>query len=172
MLVPIGPFSLTHRRAVTRLHRHTASKSAGLHSATLPCRSLYREVHSVRILHALGRDNARVDGYPGAQPGMATTRETGSFAALLRQYRAAAGLSQEELAEQAGLSRRGISDLERGTRRFPYPATARRLAQALGLGAAQQSALLAAAHSSKSSEPSVAAGFLPRPLSSFVGRER
>lgn len=32
---------------------------------------------------------------------------------LLQQYRQAAGLSQEELAERAGLSARGISDLER-----------------------------------------------------------
>jgi transcriptional regulator with XRE-family HTH domain len=33
---------------------------------------------------------------------------------LLLQHRLAAGLSQEELAKRAGLSRRGISDLERG----------------------------------------------------------
>ena len=36
---------------------------------------------------------------------------------LLLRYRMAAGLSQEDLAERAGLSRRGISDLERGARR-------------------------------------------------------
>ena len=57
----------------------------------------------------------------------------GSFGALLQQHRIAAGLSQEELAERAGLSRRCTSDLERGTRQAPYPATVRRLAQALGL---------------------------------------
>jgi hypothetical protein len=36
---------------------------------------------------------------------------------------AAGRLSQEALAAQAGLSRRGISDLERGARRAPHPAT-------------------------------------------------
>jgi predicted ATPase/transcriptional regulator with XRE-family HTH domain len=59
----------------------------------------------------------------------------------------AAGLSQEELAERAGLSRRGISDLERGMRRVPYPATVRRLAQALGLDEAERTTLHVAARS-------------------------
>ena len=36
------------------------------------------------------------------------------FAGLLRQLRAEAGLTQEELAEAAGLSPRSVSDLERG----------------------------------------------------------
>jgi transcriptional regulator with XRE-family HTH domain len=63
---------------------------------------------------------------------------------LLQQHRLAAGLSQEELAEQAGLSRRGISDLERGLRETPYPATIRRLAEALSLPEAERAALLAA----------------------------
>jgi predicted ATPase/DNA-binding XRE family transcriptional regulator len=54
----------------------------------------------------------------------------------------AAGLSQEELAERAGLSRRGISDLERGARRSPHPATLRRLVEALNLDQAQRAALL------------------------------
>jgi hypothetical protein len=42
----------------------------------------------------------------------AATAGPGPFGTLLQRYRAAAGLSQEELAEWAGLSRRGISDLE------------------------------------------------------------
>jgi DNA-binding CsgD family transcriptional regulator len=70
-----------------------------------------------------------------------------SFGALLRKYRLAAGLSQGELAERAGLSPRGISDLERGERRAPYPATVRQLAEALGLGEAERAALLAASRS-------------------------
>ena len=37
-----------------------------------------------------------------------------SFGDLLRRLRSAAALSQEELAEHAGLSRHGVSDLERG----------------------------------------------------------
>jgi transcriptional regulator with XRE-family HTH domain len=39
-----------------------------------------------------------------------------AFGALLRRYREEAGLTQEALAERAGLSARGISDLERGIR--------------------------------------------------------
>jgi non-specific serine/threonine protein kinase len=57
----------------------------------------------------------------------------GSFAELLKQYRAAVGLTQEELAERAGLSARAISDLERQARQHPYPHTVQRLIQALDL---------------------------------------
>src|SRR5690242_20514926 len=65
-----------------------------------------------------------------------TEPEVGTaFGIQLQRYRVAAGLSQEALAELAGLSRRGISDLERGKRRLPHPATARRLADALALDA-------------------------------------
>src|SRR5215216_13944 len=56
-----------------------------------------------------------------------------SFAALLRRHRVATGLSQEALAERAGLSARAISDLERGARRAPYRETVRLLADALDL---------------------------------------
>ena len=42
-----------------------------------------------------------------------------SFADLLKQHRLAVGMTQEELAERAGLSARGISDLERGVSRRP-----------------------------------------------------
>src|SRR5579864_560091 len=64
--------------------------------------------------------------------------EPQSFAVLLRRYRAAARLTQEELAECAGMSARAITDLERGVRRFPYPDTVERLARALQLGAAER----------------------------------
>jgi transcriptional regulator with XRE-family HTH domain len=46
---------------------------------------------------------------------MAVDEEHG-FGALPRRHRTVAGLSQEALAERAGLSRRGIADLERGAR--------------------------------------------------------
>src|SRR5215475_10385188 len=46
------------------------------------------------------------------------------FAGLLRQLRAAAGLTQEELAEAAGLSPRSVSDLERGINRTARKDTA------------------------------------------------
>ena len=40
--------------------------------------------------------------------------DTAAFSTVLRQLRTAAALSQEALAERAGLSLRGVSDLERG----------------------------------------------------------
>src|SRR5713226_9067281 len=61
------------------------------------------------------------------------TSEPGALGELLRRHRVAAGLTQERLAEAAGLSARGIADLERGVRRLPYPQTVQRLVQALGL---------------------------------------
>ncbi|HEU5439878.1 MAG TPA: helix-turn-helix domain-containing protein, partial [Ktedonobacterales bacterium] len=64
------------------------------------------------------------------------------FGPLLRRYRAAAGLTQEELAERAGLSTRAISDLERGVKRAPRRETVELLADALTL-TAQKRALFA-----------------------------
>ena len=55
------------------------------------------------------------------------------FAGLLRQLRARARLTQEELAEVAGLSPRSVSDLERGIHRTARKDTAELLAAALGL---------------------------------------
>jgi transcriptional regulator with XRE-family HTH domain len=72
-----------------------------------------------------------------------------SFGSLLRGHRSAAGLTQEELAERAGLSRRGIADLERGARLAPYAATIERLAEALGLSEAERDAMLAAGRARK-----------------------
>ena len=55
------------------------------------------------------------------------------FGALLRRYRIAASLTQEALAERAGLSVRGISDLGRGVNTQPRLETVRTLAQRLGI---------------------------------------
>jgi predicted ATPase/transcriptional regulator with XRE-family HTH domain len=52
---------------------------------------------------------------------------------FLRRRRAEAGLTQEGLAERAGISARTISDVERGLRTAVYRDTADRLAKALGL---------------------------------------
>jgi transcriptional regulator with XRE-family HTH domain len=71
--------------------------------------------------------------------------ELAGFGELLRRNRLAAGLTQEGLAELAGMSSRGIADLERGARRWPYPATVRRLAKGLGLGKADRAAFQTAA---------------------------
>src|ERR1700753_2207635 len=61
-----------------------------------------------------------------AEPGL-------TVAGLLRQLRAEARLTQEELAEAATLSPRSISDLERGINRTARKDTAELLAGALGL---------------------------------------
>jgi transcriptional regulator with XRE-family HTH domain/tetratricopeptide (TPR) repeat protein len=55
------------------------------------------------------------------------------FAGLLRQLRGEAKLTQEELAEAAGLSPRAVSDLERGVNRTARKDTAESLAGALGM---------------------------------------
>src|SRR5947209_1946917 len=65
---------------------------------------------------------------------MATDRQP-TFGDLLRSFRATAGLTQEMLAERAGLSGRAISDLERGLRTKPRRYTVTMLADALGLSA-------------------------------------
>ena len=51
----------------------------------------------------------------------------------MRARRARLGLTQEELAERAGLSERTLRNLEGGRIRRPYPDTIRRLADALEL---------------------------------------
>ena len=48
---------------------------------------------------------------------MVTEQLALSFAELLRQLRAEAKLTQEELAAAAGVSARSVSNLERGTNR-------------------------------------------------------
>jgi len=64
-----------------------------------------------------------------------TAAEPLTFGALLSRYRAAALLTQEQLAEQAGLSARGVSDLERGIKGRPRAYTVRQLSDALRLSA-------------------------------------
>jgi predicted transcriptional regulator len=50
----------------------------------------------------------------GCKVGEAVTERPVQFAGVLRKLRTVAGLTQEELAEAAGLSSRALSDLERG----------------------------------------------------------
>jgi tetratricopeptide (TPR) repeat protein/transcriptional regulator with XRE-family HTH domain len=68
----------------------------------------------------------------------------GSFGQLLRGYRLAAGLTQEELAERAGLSIRAVSDMERGRTARPYARSVRLLATALALDDAARGQLMTA----------------------------
>ena len=67
------------------------------------------------------------------------------FGGLLRQLRTRAGLTQEELAEAAGLSPRSVSDLERGINRTARKDTAGLLADALGLAEPARGLFVAAA---------------------------
>jgi len=67
----------------------------------------------------------------------------GSFAATLRGLRERAGLTQEELAERAGVTPHAISALERGTRTRPYPHTVRSIADALNVSDLERSGLIA-----------------------------
>ena len=107
-------------------------------------------------------------------------RNRTSLSLLLKRYRVAAGLSQEALAQRAGLSARAISDLERGLHRVPHTATLDLLATALALSPSQRALLLAAARPDLETipyEPDGAGSFdppwrLPTPLTPLIGRER
>jgi len=81
------------------------------------------------------------------QPDPAAVVPAASFGRLLRAYRERALLSQEQLAERAGLSARTIRELEAGRVRRPRGATVRLLAHALGLQGSLRQAFVAAARS-------------------------
>ena len=101
-----------------------------------------------------------------------------TFGERLRDHRRAAELTQEELAERAGLSRRTISDLERGLYLRPHLDTVRLLARALALESNDEAVFLAAArqsaHGSLSSRSASASRptNLPDAPTSFVGRAK
>jgi predicted ATPase/transcriptional regulator with XRE-family HTH domain len=103
-------------------------------------------------------------------------RQDAPFGARLRRLRDAAGLTQEDLAARAGLSAKGISDLERGARRRPHPHTVRALAEALGLSEAERASLLAAVPKRGETGDDVLAAslgpLLPMPPTPLFGRER
>ena len=108
-----------------------------------------------------------------------------SFAGLLRQLRAEARLTQEELAQAAGLSPRSVSDLERGINRTAHKDTALMLADALSLAGPERDLFVAAARGKApaadvlSVRQAVAPGAfavaatraLPRDTASFTGRQ-
>jgi tetratricopeptide (TPR) repeat protein/transcriptional regulator with XRE-family HTH domain len=101
--------------------------------------------------------------------------ESPTFAVVLQRYRGAAGLTQEALAERAGLSARGISDLERGISRTHRPDTVQRLAGALGLSARERHLLEQAARGDPHLSPSpraTAPAPPPDALPPFIGRGR
>ncbi len=107
-----------------------------------------------------------------------------SFAGLLRQLRAEAKLTQEELAEAAGLSPRSVSDLERGITRTAHKDTGVLLAGALGLpgpvrelfvaaarGKTPAAEVLAARQEVPRASAAAASRALPRDIAAFTGRQ-
>jgi predicted ATPase/DNA-binding XRE family transcriptional regulator len=101
-----------------------------------------------------------------------------SFGALVKRYRGRAGLTQEALAEAAGLSVRGLSDLERGVSNAPRAATVQWLADALLLAENERAVFealarrqAAAALSTETSSAAASLNNVPLALTSFVGRE-
>ena len=104
---------------------------------------------------------------------------------LLRQLRAEARLTQEELAEAAGLSPRSVSDLERGIHRTAHKDTAVLLADALGLAGPVRGLFVAAARGAAPAAEVLAARqrrapgafaaaatrTLPRDIAAFTGRQ-
>jgi tetratricopeptide (TPR) repeat protein/transcriptional regulator with XRE-family HTH domain len=115
--------------------------------------------------------------------GLVAEEPAGTFAGILRQLRGEARLTQEELAEAAGLSPRSVSDLERGVNRTARKDTAGLLADALGLTGPVRAAFVAAARGrapaaevlaardAVSASAAVATRTLPRDIASFTGRE-
>ena len=91
-----------------------------------------------------------------------------SFAGLLRQLRAEARLTQEELAEAAGLSSRSVSDLERGINRTAHKDTALLLAGALKLAGPVQALFVAAARGKAPPAEVLAAARQGMPLGAFA----
>jgi predicted ATPase/DNA-binding XRE family transcriptional regulator len=99
--------------------------------------------------------------------------EARPFGRLLTDYRCAAGLTQEALAERAGLSTSAISLLERGARTSPRNSTLALLAEALRLSPNERRVFVAAAR--RSGAPAVVIRIPPElrmPSASLVGRER
>ena len=101
-----------------------------------------------------------------------------SFGELLHRYRRRAGLTQEALAEQAGLSGAAISALEQGLRRSPYPRTVEVLSVALELSAEESAEFAERTRSARARQPHSksrsgvpSAATLPQALTRLIGRE-
>jgi predicted ATPase/DNA-binding XRE family transcriptional regulator len=95
-----------------------------------------------------------------------------AFGVLLKTYRTQAGISQEQLAERAGVSASAVGALEQGLRRAPYRQTIALLSDALDLAEQdrkrlQQAADAARARGSRAVRPEIR---LPQPFTSFIER--
>jgi transcriptional regulator with XRE-family HTH domain len=114
------------------------------------------EGHGQRSVNNAGNDNAP------------------TFGVMLREYRGALGLTQEELACRSGLTAKAVSALERGERKRPYPHTVRALAGALGLSERERASFLAAVPGRTAEAPTVQdqPAMLPVPHTPLIGRGR
>jgi predicted ATPase/DNA-binding CsgD family transcriptional regulator/transcriptional regulator with XRE-family HTH domain len=115
---------------------------------------------------------------PPSQRQVGLLAERSAFNEQLRWFRRRAGLSQEQLAERAGLAASAVGALEQGLRRRPYPRTVAVLAQALGLSPDEHAALMRALRTSSDAH-AVAAHVtqadsprsnLPNSRTSLIGR--
>jgi transcriptional regulator with XRE-family HTH domain len=122
---------------------------------------------------------ARIVGSGGADNDMGRPlAPLPSFGDLVRHYRRELGLTQEALAERAGLSQHGIQKLERGVTQ-PYRDTARRLEAALQLAPDDRARLRAAVRPVRRHQPARARRLaasarsgLPGSRTSFSGGRR
>lgn len=111
-----------------------------------------------------------------------TTVKQVTFASLLRRHRRASGLTQEELAERAGLSVNAVSALERGVNVAPRRDTVELLADALRLADAERAIFEAAARGRQSEQmahsaaasipPTFGTGMLGQMTFPVVGRAK
>ena len=112
---------------------------------------------------------------------MRTSEDTGRQTALLafghhlKRLRVSADLTQEELAERAGVSARLISDLERGTIHRPRRDTVQLLADGLRLRGSERDTFVALARGQPVTPvdaPVSSSYSLPRPPTPIVGRRQ
>lgn len=94
-----------------------------------------------------------------------------SFRELLRRHRLGAGLSQEALAEETGLSVDAIGLLERGERQRPQRHTLGVLVDALALNDDDRGHFLAAARSPSRAVDQKVSGDLPYQTTPILGRD-
>ncbi|HEX3269332.1 MAG TPA: helix-turn-helix domain-containing protein, partial [Ktedonobacterales bacterium] len=105
-----------------------------------------------------------------------------AFGSRFRDARRNVGLTQDELAERAGVSVDTISNIERGVAHIPHPKTLHLLAKALCLTPQEQDAFFAAARamrgalaavdaSATADEPPSPAHRIPLPPTPLIGRD-
>src|SRR5262245_19665257 len=163
---------MSNMPAVARMSRSTsASRSAAMSivvgmrvsRSSFSFRSAQKQIRAVP-------GTLRAAGPPGHVGSAETVAEVStSFGELLRQHRRAAHLTQEELAERAGVSARTIGDIERGVSQVPQRHTVGLLCETLGLTSEARSTFEEAARRRALRVPVATvfdAGFAPR----FVGR--